>query len=289
MITYIRSGVIAIAAVACTLLSAPAMAQCRPPGSSHEARLLAFYEAPTAFSMSAAPERLSAGSMRVSAEVIPVPSPNPALQHPDHCYQYTTNNTKLASLFGRPRFALGLPGGFALEGSYLPSIVVSDAQANLASLAVSRSQDLPLRRSHLALLVRAHGTIGSVRGPITCPRESLQTDDAGAPCFGREPSRDTFHPNAFGIETALGAGGHGRRIAAYLGGGASWLRPRFQAGFVDALGNVDRTGVDVDLLRGSAFAGATVRLRDRVALSAQAYAVPADVTTMRVGIEYRLR
>jgi hypothetical protein len=276
-----------IGALGSMFLSAAAAAQCRPPASSHEARLLAFYEAPMVFSMGSAPERLAPGAWRVGAEAIPVPSPNAALTHPEYCYQYTTNNTKLASLFGRPRISIGLPAGLAVEGSYLPPISVSSARATLASIALSRAQMLPFSDSRVALLLRAHGTVGRVRGPITCPRVNLQTTDAGAPCYGSEVSRDRFDPNSLGAEAALGVSAG--RITAYAGGGATWLRPHFQAGFTDAAGNVDHTTVDVTLVRGAAFAGATLSVRDDIDVSAQLYAVPADVTTMRIGFAYRIR
>jgi hypothetical protein len=67
------------------------------------------------------------------------------------------------------------------------------------------------------------------------------------------------------------------------------LQPHFRAGFTDALGNVDRTTVDVDLTRATAFAGAALRLRDDISVAAQIYAVPADVTTIRLGATYRIR
>src|SRR5690348_17542477 len=93
----------ALAAALGTMPFVTAAAQCRPPASSHEARLLAFYEAPALFSMGSAPERLGAGAASVGGEAIPIPSPDPVLTHPSFCYQYTTNNTKLAPLFARPR------------------------------------------------------------------------------------------------------------------------------------------------------------------------------------------
>jgi hypothetical protein len=271
------------------LLASPASAQCRPPANSHEARLVAFYEAPIMFSMAAAPERLAFGAVRIGGEGIPVPSPDRALKEPEYCYANSTNNTKLASIFGRPRLTIGLPAGLAFEASYLPKITVAGAQANLASVALSRTQGLPFAGERYALAFRAHLTAGQVRGSITCSRASLQTTDATAPCYGSEPSYDTFHPNSFGFEGAVGVRSRGGRIAAYAGGGVSSLRPRFRVGFTDALGNVDRTAVDVDLVRGVAFGGATARLLGGIALSAQVYAVPVDVTTIRVAAQYSLR
>lgn len=264
-----------------------AMAQCRPPASSHEARLLAFYEVPAIFTMARAPERPSAGAIGIGAEIIPVPSPDPLLTHPQYCYQDATNNTKLAPLFGRPRLTVGLPAGLSLEGSYLPPLSAGSARVTIASLALSRVQAVPATHSRLLMVYRAHGTIGRVRGPITCPRGSLQTGDVDAPCFGTAPSHDRFDPNSFGGEAAFS--GAVARLEVYAGGGVTWVRPHFQAGFTDGSGFEDRTTVDAALVRGSAFSGATVRLRDDVSISAQVYVVPADVTTLRVSFQYRLR
>jgi hypothetical protein len=80
--------------------------QCRPPANSHEAGLLAFYEVPATFSLGGAPEQRSIGAVDVGAAATPVRSPNAALTHPQYCYQYTTNNTKLASAFARPRIVI---------------------------------------------------------------------------------------------------------------------------------------------------------------------------------------
>jgi hypothetical protein len=270
-----------------SIIAGDAAAQCRPPANSHEARLLAFYEVPATFSLGAAPERLPNGAIEIGAEAAPVPSPNAALTHPEYCYQYTTNNTKLASLFGRPRIVVGLPAAMTLEASYLPPITFMSARATVASLAVAREQALSFVDPRLTLLLRAHGTIGRVTGPITCPSASLQTTDAGAPCYGTTPSSDHFDPNSLGVEGALSA--TSGRFAGYVGGGATWLSPHFQAGFTDAAGITDRTTVDVALVRGSAFAGGSLRVRDDLRISAQLYAVPADATTARIAFAYRVR
>lgn len=271
------------------LFPATSNAQCRPPANSNEARLLAFYEAPIVFSMSSAPEKLSAGAVRFGAELIPVPSPDPALQHPNYCYANTTNNTRLAPVFGRPRLTVGLPAGLAAEVSYLPNVTVSAAQASLVSVALTRVEHVPFSGGRLSLAVRIDGTAGQVRGAMTCPQRSLQTSDENTPCYGTQPSRDTYSPNSLGLEAALAMRIAGDRLAFYAGGGARSLRPHFRAGFTDALANVDHTTVDVDLVRGTAFTGVTAHVRDRVSLSTQLYVVPADVTTLRLAAQYALR
>ena len=100
----------------------------------------AFYEVPALFSMASAPSPLERGSLLVGGEAEPVPSPSQVLTHPDYCYQNTTNNTRLAPVFGRPRLTIGLPAGFALEGSYVPPVSVSSARVTIASVALSETR-----------------------------------------------------------------------------------------------------------------------------------------------------
>ena len=282
-----RSNVAAALAVALgTVPFGAAGAQCRPPAASHEARLLAFYEAPVIFSMASAPERLAPGAVSVGGEAIPVPSPDPALTHPSFCYQYTTNNTKLAPLFGRPRIVVGLPAGFAVEGSYVPPVSASSARVTIGSVALSRTQSISVGRGSVLLQLRAHGTLGRIHGPVTCPRASLQLQDVAAPCYGTTPSRDSYDPRSLGVEAA--AATQLGRLDLVAGGGANRLDPRFRAGFTDGLGNVDHTTVDVSLVRGVAFGGATLHLRHDLAVSGQLYVVPADASTVRLGVAYRV-
>lgn len=278
-------ALLALAGVAATSVEA----QCRPPANTHEARLLAFYEAPLVFSMAGAPTPLAAGELRIAAEAGNVPSPNAELQRPEFCYQPHSENTKLTPAFGRPRITLGLPAGFALEASYLPPVTVGGATPNLASFAIARPMDFNVGRNDVTLALRAHGTFGRVRGAITCPRSALQTTDPVAPCYGTQPSRDNFYPTMFGSEGALGLRTQGGRVAFYAGGGVTWLRPRFQVGFTDATGYDDTTDVVARLVRGSAFGGVTVRASNALELSTQVYSVPQDVTTVRATVAYRLR
>lgn len=264
-------------------------AQCRPPASSHEARLLAFYAAPLAFAPATAPAALPAGTVRVDAEVGPVPVPDPALRRTSICYQSTTQSTRLAPVFARPRVTVALPAGLALEASYLPPLTVGDATPSLLSLAVARTQPLPGSAERALLSLRLHGTAGTVRGPITCARDQLQLADEEAPCYGTRASRDTFHPDMAGAEAAVAVRTLRDRVALYGGGGVTWLRPRFQVGFTDVAGVADATRVSVDLTRGTLFGGLTAHVARSIDVSAQLYSVPADVTTWRLGAGYRLR
>jgi hypothetical protein len=266
-------------------------AQCMPPHDSNEAKLLAFYEAPLAFSPATAPQLLPAGSIRIGGELAPVPTPDPELERTSICYEAKGENTRLSPVFARPRIAVTLPYGFQVEASYLPPVTIADAQPNLGSLALSYTRQLPVAPAGYPLLVtvRTQGTIGRVRGPITCPESELQVSDPNAPCYGQQPSRDTFKPRMIGAEGAVGTSTHDGRLSAYAGAGIMWLRPRFQVGFTDGAGNIDRTQIVVNLRRATVFGGLAFQVARAIDLSAQLYAVPADAVTWRFGAGWRLR
>jgi hypothetical protein len=93
----------------------------------------------------------------------------------------------------------------------------------------------------------------------------------------------------YGGEGALGLATRDGRWSAYLGGGITWLQPRFTVGFTNADGVADRTRVLVNLTRGSVFGGITANVIHGLELAVQLYSVPADVTTWRFGTGYRFR
>jgi hypothetical protein len=276
--------------VAALLLRAsPAVGQapvCEAPESSNEAKLLAFFATPISFSVGGLVQPLEPGQYRVALEASYVPSPSRSIQQPEACYGIKkTENTNLSPVFPRPRIAVGLPGGFVLEGSYLPPIKVADAEPNLGSVALS----LPIRlhgtyeKGPLSLLLRGHATFGRVRGPITCPKDKLQQTDPAAACFGPLQSIDTYKPNMYGGELAIAKSGAAERWGAYASGGVTLLRPRFQVGFLYANGAFDNTKITVDMTRLAVGAGGWFRVGRTTAVTGELYSVPEDATTFRLG------
>jgi len=268
-----------------------AQAQCRPGANSNEAKLLAFYSAPIAFSALDAPKRASAWHLELQGEVSPVPTADPAIEHATECYTASAEqHSRLTSVFARPRVILTLPLGLAIEASYIPPIQVGDAHPHLGSAAISETVPLsgfgPFGSS--ALMLRAHGTIGHVNGPITCPESSLQQTNPDDPCYGNRPSDDTFKPNMYGVEGVYGVSSRGGRFDFFAGTGVTWLRPRFEVGFTDLNGFTDNTQVEVNLQRWSLFGGATLHLPASFAITTEVYSVPKDVTTWRFAASYRL-
>ena len=264
-------------------------ATCRPARGSNEAKLLAFFATPIAFSSGGMIASLPAGRVRVGFEATYVPSPSKAMQQPEACYGIKkTENTNLSPVFPRPRVTIGLPGNFLVEGSYLPPITVADAEPNLGSVAVARPWRLSGDEDHgtVSLLVRAHATIGRVRGAITCPRKALQTQDPNLACYGTKPSSDTYKPTMFGGEAAVAKESAGSRWGAYASTGVTLLRPRFQVGFQYLDAAFDDTKIVVDMTRLAVGAGAWYRVAAKAALTGELYSVPADATTFRLGGAY---
>jgi hypothetical protein len=264
-----------------------AQVPCVPPQGSNEARLLAFYEAPIVFAPANAPMLLAPFHVAVSVEVTGIPSPSASLNHTSFCFEAKQEGTHLAPVLPRPRVTIGLPLGFAIEGSYLPPVTVDRAQPNFGSVALLYTRQVVPR-----VLVEARGdfTVGITKGPITCPKEALQLTDPNQPCYGTKPSNDTFAPRS--------AGGDGTisynlpvaddRITVYSGAGYTWLSPHLQVGFTSALGATDRTLVERDLRRASVFGGVDCRILKAFDVGAQVYSTPADLTTWRVSARYRI-
>ena len=280
-----------VTALLCVSL-ANADAQCKVSSKSNEGKLLAFYTAPIAFSMATAPTVMRAGSIRFGAEGEYVPKPDAALEQTGACFTQKSEETSLSPVFGRPRITIGVPFGISIELAYLPPVTIARATPNLFSFAVARTTHFsfgPARGT--TVMVRGHGTLGSVKGAITCPARSLQQTSPAAPCYGTEPSDDTFHPDMFGGEVLAGMTPTSRAIAFYAGVGANRIDPHFQVGFTDASGNVDATEVQLNspLTRATVFGGITALVREVFDIGLQVYSVPSDATLLKLNGGFRFR
>ena len=269
-----------------------AAAQCKVKSDSNEGKLLAFYTAPIVFSMAAAPEVLPPASLRVGGEGEYIPKPDQAIEQTGACFTQKSEHTSLSPVFGRPRITFGGPFGFALEAAYLPPVTIARATPNLFSFAISNAHHYaigPVRGT--TLMARVHGTFGNVKGAITCPRSQLQTTSPSSPCYGTQPSKDTFHPDMFGGEIAAGFAPGDRALSFYGGVGANRIDPHFQVGFTDQTGNVDNTQVQLEnpVVRVALFGGVTEVLRQIFDVGVQVYSVPQDATLFRLMGGIRVR
>ena len=263
--------------------------ECFPADNSNEARTMAHFAVPLAFSGGSAPFRPPAGRLQIGLELTYLPNIDPNTTIPTTCRtdKHSPENTDLLFLAPRPRVALGLPAGFQVEASWIPPIRLSEVKANLVGVAISRTFSLSGKGgARPALLeIRAHGTFGTIKAPITCDDAALQ--DAGSPCYQGQRSNDSFKPNIVGIAAALGwSAGHG--FFPYAGAGYNHLAPRFRVNFTNQFDVLDRRRVIVDLERGVLFAGASFRPRGRLELSGEIYSAPVDGVTGRVMLRVKL-
>jgi hypothetical protein len=183
----------------------------------------------------------------------------------------------LTPVLPRPRLAVPLPYGLALEASWIPPIRVGGVKANLFGVSLSRSFG---SLDGVVAALRAHATFGSIRAPITCDDDALA--DPTSECFQGTQSDDKFSPNIFGADVAVSAPVAEGRLRPYLGAGYNRLEPRFQVNFTNSVGSVDSTKVIVNLDRLAVFAGATWVLSYRFTMTGEVYAMPADAVTARL-------
>jgi hypothetical protein len=250
---------------------------CRPPASSNEAKTFAIFSVPLAFSPVLAPE--ARPRFQVGIEGTYLPKVDPATATATICQPGKgPENTDLLFAVPRPRVEVPLPMGLALEASWIPPVRLNGSKANLFGVSLAKSFLL----GSLVGSLRAHGTFGSIHGPITCDRAALA--DRASECFNGTLSDDKYAPNIFGADLTLGRTMLGGRLRPYLGGGYNRLEPRFRVNFTNQFGNLDSTRVEVNLDRAVLFGGATWTLVDRLTATTEIYAAPADAVTVRVAV-----
>jgi hypothetical protein len=280
----VREALGSVVALALLASTAGAQDDCFPPRSSNEARTMAVFAVPLAFSAAGAPAANPAGRFFVGLEASYVPKVDPAIASPDICIPGKgPENTDLVFAMPRPRVSVTLPAGFLVEASWIPPLRISEAKANLVGVALSRTT--ALRNGSVLLDIRAHGTFGVIHGPITCDDAALQ--EATSECYLGTRSDDAFKPNMVGLQVAVGWK-LGPTIRPYVGGGYNHLAPRFQVNFTNQAGSTDRRKVTVDLERAALFAGASWQATSRVELSGEIYSAPTDAVTGRVVGRIRL-
>ncbi len=259
---------------------------CRPAASTSEARLLAFYAGPLAFSATPVAGRPGRGSVIVAGDLTLIPDPPASIRASSGaCGFAKPEHSGLSPVFPRPRIALGLGAGVSVEASWLPPVTVASATPHLGALAVSWQSASTIGGA--ALQVRAHTTIGGVDGPITCPSSALQQSNPNGTCYGTRASLDTYEPRTTGVEVvAMRASG---RWLWYAGTGANQVGARLRVNFTDGRGFTDRNVVEVSLARAALMGGVAWAPVAGAVVTAQVYAVPSDATTGRVGIVWRAR
>jgi hypothetical protein len=265
------------------LVVAPRLAAqtvCLPPADSHEAKTLAIYSVPLAFSAATPPDLLPGFTLGLEGAYLPRidrVTATPTVCRPGK----GPENANLLFALPRPRIGLPLPLGLALQASWVPPVRVAGVKANLFGVSLARSFG---HLDGLVVGIHAHATFGSIHAPITCDDDAL--NDPTSECFHGKRSDDRYSPNILGADVSLGWTMAGGRLRPFIGGGYNRLRPRFQVNFTNQFGDVDHTRVEVNLNRGAVFGGALWQVSDRLSLAGELYAVPADAVTWRLVIRH---
>lgn len=252
-----------------------------------EGRLLAFYSASMAFSPAGiAPDE---SRLSVSLEVSHVPSLNEAQRRPSIDKPESTN---LAPFFPRPRAALRL-GRWGIEASYIPPLRVFEVEAHLASVSILGPS---VRAGGLSIRPRLWGTLGRVRGAMTCSRTEMigrGTDRElyyNTVCRGRE-SDDWFEPRVVAGEAvaqkSLGRGGN----RVYAVAGARLDRTRFDIGVLTFEGarDGDHPILQLRTFRPHGALGASWRVRRGVDAGGELFYAPGSLLTARVSGRWVVR
>jgi hypothetical protein len=256
--------------------AAAAQGDCFPGPESNEAKTLAIFAVPLAFGRGSAPEVFP--GFRAGIELAYLPNVDDATATPTICRPGKgPENTDLLFALPRPRIGLPLPFGLALQASWVPPVRVRGIKANLIGLSVEKAFG---NLEGLVAALRVHATFGSVRAPITCDDQALE--DPASECFGGTRSDDRLSPNIMGIDLAIGGPLAEGRLRPYGGVGYNRLQPRFQADYTNQYGDLDDRRVEVDLDRFVVFGGATWQTTDRLSVTGELYAAPADAITGRV-------
>src|SRR5262249_1230938 len=158
-----------------------------------------------------------------------------------------SEHSGLSPVLPRPRVAVGLGNGWVAEASWLPPVTVADATPHFAAIAASWTASGAWMPGDTRLTIRGHGTIGGVDGPVTRPRDALQTSSTSQPCYGTNPSNDTYNPNVWGLEAI--AQHEDGALRWYVGAGVNQLASHFQVNFTDARNFTDRNVVEITIAR----------------------------------------
>jgi hypothetical protein len=271
-----RAAILLLAVVIGRPSLSAAQGDCFPGPESNEAKTMATFAVPLAFSRGSAPDLFP--GFKAGLELASLPRVSDATSTPTICRPGKgPEHTNLLFGLPRPRFGMPLPFGLTLQASWVPPIRVNGVKANLFGFSLEKAFG---RYDGLVASVRAHATFGSVRAPITCDDRALE--DAASECLGGTRSDDRLSPNIMGLDFAVGGSLADGRLRPYGGAGYNRLQPRFQVNFTNQFGELDDRRVEVNLNRMVVFGGATWALTERLGVTGELYAAPADAVTARV-------
>jgi hypothetical protein len=156
-----------------------------------ESWALKYFNSTTLFTGLEMPGAVSAGELRIGAEIASIPSLTEKQQIVGYSGTKPEDLNK-APFFARPRATIGLPGNFSLTVAAVPPLKAFGITPRLFSLAIGRPL---LTREKLSIGARMSMQVGNAKGAFTCPKDVLEFAplSAGNPYGCRAESTDTAH------------------------------------------------------------------------------------------------
>ena len=245
-----------------------------------EGRLIGFYAAALAYSPLGSAVSPTMAPVEFGVEISYVPRLDRAQRTAGFDKPEATN---LAPAFPRPRISVAVPGGWRLEGSWIPPVPVFDTRATLGAIAVAR----PVTVRGVRVVPRLAVAAGRVTASITCTEALAEGSPAdalyfGAVCHGRK-SRDHFSPRQLSFDVVAARPSTGTGFTPYVGAGVRAERTRFDIGVIrdDGTRDQDHPILELRATRPYALAGARFLPRGRFGVTGELYYAPGSLVTGR--------
>ena len=243
---------------------------------------MAYYSSALAFTPVGVPPAWRKWSVSAGVEATYVPALSASQRSAGFDKPEATN---LAPVFPRPRAMVAIPGGFVVEGSWVPPIRVFDVEANLFSVAVSRPVEL---LGSLEVVPRVSMLAGSVRGPITCNEETASDGDDDLEvyyenvCHGND-SDDSFEPRHLSAELMFATAMRGGGVRPYAAVGVRRERTTFDIGVIrdDGTRDTDHPILTLRATQMHLTGGLMWLTTRRLRTAAEAYWAPGSLFTVR--------
>jgi hypothetical protein len=237
-----------------------------------------------------APSAQHPGGTILLMEVATLQTIDSATATPSYCRAGKPDeNVNLMSVLPRPRIILATVDGITVEASWIPPITINGVKANIFGVAIART----VEAGPGVLSMRAAATLGEIRAPITCTEEQIAvdpSDPSATECAGGEdPSSDHYKPNSVSVDLTYGWVLAAGKFRPYIGGGANFLRPRFQVDFVDQFGTHKDQKIETNMTRPAFFGGVTWAPLAQFGLTGEYYADPGTAWTARFSLAYILK
>ena len=184
------------------------------------------------------------------------------------------NDLNKVSVLGRPRLAVGLPGGFTAEVGWVPPLEINGVKPNLVAAALERPF---FDAGSVSLGWRLYAQTGNVKGDFTCWDSvvSQPPGSAGNPLGCNANSHDEVTLNLVGLALTGGMGETGV-LGFHYAVGATYNDPRFQVNAVE-FGVPDHTRLTTHGWTEWVAAGLGVPLGGSAWLSGEAFYSPLMV------------